>query len=357
MGRASSTVLAAVLVAFATTVAAREAAAQALRGTVRDSASGLPVPGAVVTLLDSAGDVGGRTITDERGQFRATLLGNGVRALRLVRLGFRPARARLPAATDGVVRVDVVMVAIPMALQSVEVSASPGCPRRRDRAIALALLEQARAGLLATVVAGAANTARMMRLRAVRTMDGNSSRIVHQRVRIDSAGVTLGSFGAARTAADFVSHGFAGDSAGLQVYYGPDAEILLDDRFSALYCFHVMDRDRRRPNQVGLGFRPAERRDARIDVDGALWIDTIARALVDIEYRYVGVNERMEPFRPGGRTSFRALPNGVVAIDQWTIRIVGSKDEQGDRMVSPVRMGHLGETSDPDPSLFGVEAW
>ena len=123
----------------------------------------------------------------------------------------------------------------------------------------------------------------------------------------------------------------------------------------ALYCFHVMDRDRARPNQVGLGFRPAETREPRVDVDGALWIDTVARALVDIEYRYVGVDARMEPFRPGGRIAFKGMPNGVVVIDQWSIRIVGSKEEGGDRVMSPVRMGS--QIGAPDPSLYGVEVW
>lgn len=331
---------------------------QELRGTVRDSASRLPIPGAVVTLLDSAAGTLARTITNERGQYRVVLLGPGVRALRVVRLGFRPTTTTLPDPRDGVVRGDVVMVAIPMALQSVQISASPSCPRRRDRALALALLEQARAGLLATVVARSDNPAHMMRLRAVRTMDGNSNRIVHQRVRIDSAGVTLGSFGAARTAEDFVRYGFSGDSSGLQVYYGPDAEILLDDRFSSLYCFHVMERDRARPNQVGLGFRPAELRGSRIDVDGALWIDTVARALVDIDYRYLGIDARMEPFQPGGHIAFRTMPNGVVVIDQWRIRIVGAKEETAERYVSPVRMGmRPGEALPADPNLYAAEVW
>jgi len=176
--------------------------------------------------------------------------------------------------------------------------------------------------------------------------------------RIDSAGTTFGSFGAARSAADFVRNGFTADSSGLLVYYGPDAEVLLDDGFAAGYCFHLMEAERARPNQIGLGFRPASRRDGRIDVDGALWIDTVARALVDIDYRYLGVDPRAEPFRPGGRISFREMPNGVVVIDQWSIRIVGGRREENDPFQSIVRpLSPTGRPIPRDPSFYGVEVW
>lgn len=217
--------------------------AQQVRGIVRDSASGMPLPGAVVMLLDSAAAIAARAVTNERGEYRATLLGNGLRAVRVVRLGFRPAEAPLPDPRDGVIAVDVSMVAIPMALQPVHVTASPSCPRRRDRALALAFLEQARAGLLATVVSRATTPASMKRLLSTRTLAASSDVVVHQTVRIDSAGTTFGSFGAERTANQFVDLGFLADSAGKRVYLGPDAEVLIDDHFARGYCFHVMDRD------------------------------------------------------------------------------------------------------------------
>jgi hypothetical protein len=306
-------------------LAAVSAHAQTLRGTVRDSSSGVPIPGAVVTLLDSAAAVAARTTTDEVGQFRAVLVGNGVRAVRVVRLGFRPRTVTLPAARDGVIRVDVPMTSIPMSMQSVNVTAGPGCPRRPDRAQAAAVLEQARAGLLATVVARSDKPAHMTRLRATRFWDMVSNQVVHQRVRIDSSGTPFGSFGAARSAEDFVRLGFRADSAGLERYYGPDAEVLLDDRFTSAYCFHLAPAVPSRPNQIGLGFRPPNRRNGRIDVDGAIWIDTVAQALVDIEYRYLGTDPRGDPFRPGGRIEFRTMPNGVVVIDRWSIRLVSGQ--------------------------------
>ncbi len=353
-------VLIALLAWLAAALGGRAAGAQELRGVVRDSASHLPIPGAVVTLQDSAAAPLARTVTNERGQFRVVLLGTGARRVRVVRLGFRPGSALLPGPVDGVIRVELDMASISMSLTPVQVTAAHAarCSARGDRLVALGLLEQARAGLLATIVARSDKPARMTRLRAVRTMDGFTDRIIHQRVRIDSAGTMFGSFGAARNAADFVREGFATDSGGQTLYYGPDAEVLLDDGFSVGYCFHLMGADRGRPNQIGLGFRPAARKDGRVDVDGALWIDTVARTLVDIEYRYLGTDPRAEPFRPGGRISFREMPNGVVVIDRWSIRLVASNRNTSDPVYSVIRpLDVSGRPISRDRSFYGVEVW
>jgi hypothetical protein len=81
--------------------------------------------------------------------------------------------------------------------------------------------------------------------------------------------------------------------------------------------------ERSRPNQVGLGFRAAERRrGGRVDVDGALWIDTVARALEDIEFAYVGLDPEVAALHPGGRIGFREMANGVVLVDRWSLRLV-----------------------------------
>lgn len=329
--------------------------AQQVIGSVRDAASGVPIPGAVVTLLDSASVGVARTLTNERGQFRAVLLRNVIPQVHVVRLGFRPVTLRMPEPRDGTIRLDVVMSTIPLALQAIEVIANRQCPVRPDNVQALAVLEQARAGLLATVVARSESPATMKRLRAMRTLDGTSDDIVHQRVHVDSSRA-LGSFGAPRTAADFVRTGFTADSLGLQAYFGPDAEVLVDDAFARLYCFRIMERDRARPSQIGLGFRPAARRPGRIDISGAIWIDTVARALVDIEFRYVGLDLRMDPFHPGGYVSFREMPNGAVVIDRWSIRTVGVKDAPSDRVAHSVRFAsdvRLGPQL--DPRLFGLD--
>ena len=294
--------------------------AQELRGTVRDSASGLPISGAVIVLFDSAGAMLGRNISNERGQYRLAAPAS-VRRVRVLRIGFRLRELTLPPAVASVTQLDVVMTPIPALLEPLMVQADASCPRRSDRAAALALLEQARAGLLATVVAREANPARLVRLDFDRTMAGNTDQIERQIVRIDSTRRSTGSYQAARSAAAFVQDGFVQQSGDGQTFFGPDAEVLLDDRFTAGYCFHVHDPEVERPHEVGLSFVPAKHRYGRIDIDGTLWVDTVARALRDIEFRYLGLDRDAEDLHPGGRVSFREMENGVVMIDRWSLRL------------------------------------
>jgi hypothetical protein len=301
------------------------ALAQELRGTVLDSASGVPVPGAVLVLLDSAGATLARNITNELGQYRIGLVA-GSRTLRVLRIGFRPREVSLPASPALAEPFVVAVVAIPTLLEPVHVAGRASCPRRGDRAAALALMDQARAGLLAIVVARESNPAALKLLGFDRTMDGTSDRVLRQRVRIDSAGRRTASFFAAQDAANFVRQGFMKDSAGSQTFFSPDADVLLDDGFAMGYCFHIQGSERGRQHQVGVGFTPADRRRGRVDIEGALWIDTLARAVREIEFRFLGLQSAATP-ESGGHVTFREMPNGVVLIDRWSIRVVGARQE------------------------------
>lgn len=305
--------------------AARERVrAQELRGIVVDSTSRRPIAGAVLVVLDSSGSTLARNITNERGSYRVELP-PGAQRLHALRIGYRVRDIRLPARTADVTQLDVAMTAIPALLEPMRVTVAPRCPRRSDAAAAYSLLEQARAGLLATIVAREARPATLKLLVYERFMDGNSERIERQKVQIDSNVARTASFSAAATASDFVEQGFAQDSADTRVYFGPDAEVLLDDRFLLGYCIRIQDAQRERPNQVGLGFSAADRRRGRIDIEGALWIDTVAKALRDFDFKFVGVERARGAPVPAGRIWFREMQNGVVLIDRWFFTLIGAK--------------------------------
>src|SRR5690606_13421338 len=60
-----------------------------------------------------------------------------------------------------------------------------------------------------------------------------------------------------------------------------------------------------------------------VDIEGTVWVDTVARALRDIEFRYVGLHRELQAFDPGGHIGLAAMTNGMVLIDRWSLRLVG----------------------------------
>jgi hypothetical protein len=298
-----------------------------IRGVIRDSASRTPVPAAVVMTLDAAGESLARTLTTERGAFRLTRTPNAI-TLRVMRLGFQPvvvpiSQARL---NDGVLTLDVALTPVARTLQSVDVTAARGCSARADRAEAYALLDGARAGLLAAVIAREKDPPQLHVLRYERRLDVDGIEIVSQNVVLDSSANATTSFIASQSVNDFLARGFRSGTRGAFTYYSPDADVLLDAGFQNGYCFAIAPRDTARRAQVGLHFAPASRRNGRVDIDGTLWIDTTARELREITFRYVGVDGLEESLGAGGRVGFRTLPSGVTFIDRWSLRLVGGAD-------------------------------
>lgn len=320
-------------------VAASPGAAQTLGGSVVDSASQQPIPGAVIQALGAGGELRGRALSDARGSFAVRTSGD-VRRLRVVRIGFRPQLIEIaepPARGATLALGRIAMRRIPAFLDPVRVVAAQ-CRTRRNRGQSpIGLIEQARAGLLTSVVSREQNPATMTRITYERSFEDDPRDPTRQLLRLDSATAQTRSFSAVQDAAGFVRRGFMDVIAGEQYFFAPDAETLLDDRFAEGYCFRVMPRDRQRPTQVGLGFEPADRRPGRVDVEGALWIDTVARELRTLEFRYVHLDRAVESRDPGGTISFRSLPNGMVIVDRRDLRMIGAVTDT----LTPFRNGAL----------------
>lgn len=310
--------------------------AQELRGTVRDSASGGAIPGAVLILRDSSGTTIGRNITNERGEFRLAGI-DAVRSLRVLRIGFRPRTVTVSDTERAGHPFGILMMRVPQLLDVVEVNDQPACSKRPDRPKAFALWEQARAALLATVVAREANPAYAEALEFQRIMDANSDTILSQSVRIQT-GRTTRPFVAAKPARVFIDSGFASTESDPRTFYGPDADVMLDEAFARAYCFQIERATRDRINEIGLVFAPAHHDANHVDVEGTLWIDTVARALTRLDFRYVGVSSRERDLRAGGLVSFRTMPTGVPMIDRWYLRLIAFRDPGGPWTRNPVQV-------------------
>jgi hypothetical protein len=324
--------LAGVLLLVGTMAYAPILSAQVVTGMVRDSSSQLPLPNTRVLVLDPSGRPAAQSTTDQQGRFRISpWTGRTARAatlrLRVLRMGFRPREVPLSRATASA-PVDLSLASFPIVLEEVQVMAA-ACPKRPDRAVALAMLQQARMALFTSVLARSQSSAQMTRLLYERRLERGSGRVLKQSVHTKSTSATTESFSAARSAAAFDRRGFVRDSSGAHTYVGPDAETLLDDAFAQRYCFKINPPDGSRPGIVGLGFEPVDREDGRIDVVGTLWVDTLSRVLQDLSFRYVGLERQTSTLNPQGRLSFRELSNGVVIIDQWSLRLAGDRAESG----------------------------
>src|SRR5512134_1647452 len=97
-------VCAVLLIALAST-----AQAQVVRGTVVD-ATGRPVPGVVVGLVDSTQAIVARSLTNDRGEYRVAAPRPGTYFLQTRRVGFQPGVTMPRVLADGTVSVERVVV-------------------------------------------------------------------------------------------------------------------------------------------------------------------------------------------------------------------------------------------------------
>jgi hypothetical protein len=309
-------------VAVSATIA--QAQAQIIRGTVADSVSARPIPGAVVSLMNARGEVLARYVTGNRGEWQLPLR-DGTTRIRVIRIGFRPRETAVPARSGGTVTSTIRMVAIPTFLEPMRVDAKQ-CPKRDDAGQALGLWEQVRAGLLASIVSREQNAPALVLLGYSRVDKDVDKDLDWFKLKVDSTERSMNSYKAVRSASEFVNLGFASPrtDSGTATFYAPDADVLIDEGFAAGYCFRIL-RDRSRPTQVGLGFAAPDRKTGRVDVEGALWVDTIARSIRQLDYRYIGIHAAVDELRPGGSISFMEVANGLTFIEKWSIRLIGTK--------------------------------
>ena len=299
--------------------ASRPVSAQHIRGTIRDSAGGQPVAGAVVSVTDSAGHTLARSIGDAAGGYAVFRMSGSVR-LHVVHIGYRPRDLRIGASlADSIV--DLRMESLPPTLGVVRTSTTRVCPGDNDGGDALELWQQARAALLASVVSREASGPRIQLLAFKRTLEPVQRRVKSQTWSSKHV-VADRSYAAARPPWQLAAQGYMQEElGGERTFYAPDEEVLLDASFADTHCLHVVaNGGDAHSNDIGLGFDPvhSERRDTLVDVSGVLWIDRNLSALHSLEFHYTALEPAAD--RSGGEITFRTMPNGAPMIVTWTIR-------------------------------------
>jgi hypothetical protein len=288
-----------------------------LRGTVLDSAHAVGLPGAVITIVDSSGATGARTISDATGRFAITVPARAS-TLHLIRIAYRPRDLPIPVTNTAL---ELVMSRIPPILDAVRVSDRELCPGSADRGPAFQYWEQARAGLLAEVVAREANPANATTItyeRRERLGDG----LVRRQVQTSRSGRTTRPFLSPESAPTFARRGYMLEQGGERLFAAPDADVLLDESFAATHCFHLQTADAAHTGQVGLAFTPVpDRPDSLVDIAGTIWIDRTNPSLRSFDFRYTNLEPAASRIPTGGHIEFRSVANGVSFVERWALRL------------------------------------
>jgi hypothetical protein len=300
--------------AVLTALAAANAFAQRVRGTLTDSSTREPVTGAVVTIADSTGRFLARGVAGADGRFDVPRFPSS-KQIHVVRIGYRPIDASVPAGDEVL---DLRMRAIASQLATVTTSGRRVCPGDDANSQALQLWEQARSGFLAAVVARDARPPNL-RLRYFRVeRDPMLRRVVDDTVWVKTI-VGDQPFIAARSATAFATEGYMHERAGGdRDYYAPDEAVLLDEAFAASHCLRVIAADPGHVGEVGIGFEPVTpERDSLVEVRGTVWLNGKTLDLRTLDFDYTNL-EHVED-GSGGSIIFQSMPSGVPMIVRWTI--------------------------------------
>jgi hypothetical protein len=300
--------------AVLTALAAANALAQRVRGTLTDSSTREPITGAVVTIADSTGRFLARGIAGADGRFDVPRFPSS-KQIHVVRIGYRPIDASVPAGDEVL---DLRMRAIASQLATVTTSGRRVCPGDDANSQALQLWEQARSGFLAAVVARDARPPNL-RLRYFRVeRDPMLRRVVDDTVWVKTI-VGDQPFIAARSATAFATEGYMHERAGGdRDYYAPDEAVLLDEAFAASHCLRVIAADPGHVGEVGIGFEPVTpERDSLVEVRGTVWLNGKTLDLRTLDFDYTNL-EHVED-GSGGSIIFQSMPSGVPMIVRWTI--------------------------------------
>jgi hypothetical protein len=289
--------------------------AQRLRGVVRDSLTREPVGGAVLTVSDSAGRFLARGVANAAGEFAVFRLDGSAR-LSVVRIGYEP-RALVLQPSDTVVV--IVMHQIPASLSVVTRTTRRVCPTDKGDSQALALWEQARAGLLGALIARESSSPRVDLVAFDRELEPIRKRLRSEHHETKSLTADQ-PYIAARSAGAFADDGYIVDGPGGRSYFAPDENVLLHESFVATHCLRVVAGEREHAGDIGIGFEPAdlEGRDTLVDVSGVLWISRTNPALKSVDFEYT----RLEPEAKGsgGQLVFQMMPTGTAIIVRWVLR-------------------------------------
>jgi hypothetical protein len=294
--------------------------AQTIQGQLLDRSTGEGVEGALVLLLDQAGNEVDGFLTNEVGRFRIRSPNPGTYTLRAERIGYETVTSEpilLGSAQIFGIRLQTEQSAIE--LEGIRVEGEQQCVIRPGEGLELARVwDEARKALTAQEWAEGEDLYRFRLVRYQRAMDPESG-VVRSEEREGMEVVNRNPI-ASLPARELLENGFVQTAEdGAKIYYGPDASVLLSDLFLDTHCFRLRTSEES-PSLLGLSFEPVQRRDIP-DILGTLWLDRATAELVRLDYSYDWAPWEEVRGVAEGRVEFQKMPSGAWIVRKWWIRM------------------------------------
>ena len=293
--------------------------AQGIAGTLVQTETGAPIEGASVVLLNRSGDQVDWRLTDASGRFGFPRIQAGTYLLRADRIGHASVLSDSIMVEPGVTtvyRLETPVEAILLA--GIDVTSSSRCELRPGRGAATAAVwEEARNALEATSRTTDLGVYRYVIRHYERELDDRGREVKSEQSRIQR-GVMANPF-LSLNVEILLERGFMHSDGDGFVYYAPDADVLLSDRFLDSHCMSLTEGEGEAEGLLGLSFEPTENRGVP-DISGVLWVDPEDAELQWLDYRYEFLNVPNSD-RLGGKIQFYGLPNGTWIVREWYIRM------------------------------------
>jgi protocatechuate 3,4-dioxygenase beta subunit len=310
------------------------AQAQVVRGQLLNGETGLPLEGAMIVLQGSGGELGA-VMSNATGRFLIQAPVPGSYTLRADRIGHASTTSDpfFLAAGD---TVDIRMVAEVRAikLEGLEISGERRCEIRPEAGRAVATVwEEARKALAAAVLTEASGLYRYRTIRFLRELDKEGRRVLSEQRRV-SQQFQLTPF-ESLPAETLMTEGFIRPDPDGDLYFAPDAKVLLSDPFLDTHCLTLTAGRGESAGLLGVGFEPLGGRELP-DIRGVVWVDPATGELRYVDYTYENLDPALRSDAVGGRVAFQGLPNGSWIVTEWRIRMPSaalSPDFRGGRQL------------------------
>jgi len=305
-----------VLIAAILAAGAR-AGAQDVRVEVVEAATGKPIVGANVALLDSAAvtPLGGG-FSDQNGRTDLRVPGRGPYRVRADKVGYdtwmsvqlhlgeKPVLVRV-----GMAPTRVPAPIMPRSETACQELGGPGTP-------AGDLWVELKKALTANAMTEAQGLVALDVDLYERVLDKNLAIVserAEQRAKVTrrpSTGISWSQVDSSRRA----------DAPNNEVYRAPDAALILSDQFVKSHCYTAIRGYGPESGLTGLEFKPA-RIAGQAELTGVLWLDPKASALRSLSFDYVNLPIPLRIARTTGRVEFQQLAGGQWIVPRWYIRM------------------------------------